>query len=1828
MRCLSLLACFAMARLALASVVVDEPKVRAGLRDGRTEVTLPIESSEVRSIRATVFLEWLDPADHPLEKADREVTISPGANSITLPLTLEGASIWTRLRYTVTPARADAAAMRRLRGILALPAIAPHVFELRASLGGTPRRGQPLIVHAQALHPLTRQPLSNIDWSAELEEAKPTSIAPLLNGAVELRFSLPAKLDESGDIDITARLGDFEQDVSLDFRLLSAPSATIQTDKPIYQPGQTIHFRAIVLDPAGRAAANAKTTLQIDNAEGDRAFTKELTASKFGVVQADFRLPATAETGQYDIRLLSDGEQKLAQHAVRVSRYDLPSFRVEVRLQSSAFLPGRPAIITVSAQYLFGKPVPNGKVKIVRGDDTIALGETAPDGTFRTVIDVSRNYKHFPEGGRFQDISFAAHVLEPLSGRTEQRRFDVRISREALHVYLLPIPETALGYISTYAADGRPVSAKVEMTLNGQTTKAQTNKYGVARVPLGFGEEARLRAVDTAGRTGTARQWIYQRAPNALKLKTAKTLHVTGESVTLQLVSPTPETQIFVHALVDNQRIATRVARVRAGRAEVTFPFQPEFRRTVVFVAEDAFRAVLFPDSSDLQITAAPEHSIYRPGESASLQLRVLDSARQPIQAALGVAVVDQAVMERARTDEEFGTRRWFACAYCRDDAAEIGGVHLSDLYRAKPTPELDLVAEALVARETGFSKTDASEDWRSHPTFGSIRTQSDLIERRLRDHYARTLEFPRDLSTFSRHINLAEEAFADPWGTPYSPAFGTVGENYTITLQSAGPDKRHGTEDDFTAATLRSPYFLPLSRLISDALTKQQDYPANTAELAALLRSNGLVLETLRDPWGHPYRAQVQTWSRTRYVQLFTNGPDGKPNTRDDTQLANFRGDYFRRESSLIDTALQAAATPPQTRAAFAALVANAGVNLTLLRDAWGHPYRIESATRSEYWDQSNTRTVQEFGQPARTVTDRTPVTRKVNVFSLRSSGGDGKPGTYDDFNIASFPVVLQTATGIPQPTPAPGPAMARGTGTLSGTVLDATGAAIANAKVVLVNAALQGFETTSAADGSFHFISVPPGVYSLRADSPGFQRFELTRIPIDDGRATNVEVQLQVGSVAEAVSVTAEAPELQTSASSAAAPQSVATATPRLRDYFPETLLWLPEIETDASGQVRIPVKLADNITTWKVAVIASTLDGKSAEAAAEIRAFQPFFLDLDPPAVLTTGDRVDLPITVRNYEDQPQSLDLKFEWSQSEPAARQIAIKPNAAVNVSYPLTVTQWRDKASVRVTAHKDAIEKPIRLRPDGQFHSQTLGDILTGSNSLILPIPAAAIPEANQGELRLYPSFAALLLESAEAIVQTPHGCAEQLASAGFANLIAWRFTRATGHSQPKVEANALANIRLAVETLADRIGKDGGVRYWSSSPANVAVTAHVLQFLVEASAYTPVDADQLVRTARWLAAQQQSNGLWPAESHQSPLLLTATVARALAAVRKAGVAIPEGALTAAYHHLANFTATSDEPYMLAQYTLALLDSGDEKLIGNAVTRLVSLAHTEKGAQYWDLHSNTPYYGWGFAGRLETTALVVNALAAWRAAHTEATPADSAMRAGLVFLLRNRDRWGGWYSTQATVRAMRAVALFATAIGGWTGRGEPVTIHVNGHALPPLPFEGIDLVRVDLSAHLRPGDNRIELTGGAGALLRLTGSHWLPWPQAQPRTAPELRYSVKYSRLQSSIGDLVRCTVEAERIGFRGFGMMLAEVALPPGVEADRASLEKLPVNNYEVLADRVVFYLWPKAGGMKFDFLVRPRMAMTAKSGTSVLYDYYNPESITEVPPVLWTVR
>jgi hypothetical protein len=63
-------------------------------------------------------------------------------------------------------------------------------------------------------------------------------------------------------------------------------------------------------------------------------------------------------------------------------------------------------------------------------------------------------------------------------------------------------------------------------------------------------------------------------------------------------------------------------------------------------------------------------------------------------------------------------------------------------------------------------------------------------------------------------------------------------------------------------------------------------------------------------------------------------------------------------------------------------------------------------------------------------------------------------------------------------------------------------------------------------------------------------------------------------------------------------------------------------------------------------------------------------------------------------------------------------------------------------------------------------------------------------------------------------------------------------------------------------------------------------------------------------------------------------------------------------------------------------------------------------------------------------------------------------------------------------------------------------------------------------------------------------------------------------------------------------------------------------------INQYDVLPDRVGFYLWPRAGGPQFEFKFRQPFAMEAKNASSLLSDYANPEARRVIAPARVRIR
>jgi hypothetical protein len=107
--------------------------------------------------------------------------------------------------------------------------------------------------------------------------------------------------------------------------------------------------------------------------------------------------------------------------------------------------------------------------------------------------------------------------------------------------------------------------------------------------------------------------------------------------------------------------------------------------------------------------------------------------------------------------------------------------------------------------------------------------------------------------------------------------------------------------------------------------------------------------------------------------------------------------------------------------------------------------------------------------------------------------------------------------------------------TGSLTGTVVDPSGAAIPNARVEVTGVSLpQGLVGTTNSTGNYAFNNVPAGAYTVTATVAGFSSTKQTDVNVVLGRTTQINFRLEVGQVTESVVVSADAVMVDTTTSS----------------------------------------------------------------------------------------------------------------------------------------------------------------------------------------------------------------------------------------------------------------------------------------------------------------------------------------------------------------------------------------------------------------------------------------------------------------------------------------------------------------------------------------------------------------------------------------------------------------------------------------------------------------------------------------------------------------------
>src|SRR4051812_7890658 len=101
---------------------------------------------------------------------------------------------------------------------------------------------------------------------------------------------------------------------------------------------------------------------------------------------------------------------------------------------------------------------------------------------------------------------------------------------------------------------------------------------------------------------------------------------------------------------------------------------------------------------------------------------------------------------------------------------------------------------------------------------------------------------------------------------------------------------------------------------------------------------------------------------------------------------------------------------------------------------------------------------------------------------------------------------------------------------GSISGFVKDPSGSTVPNAKVTARNQSGLERQATTNDSGYYIVTNIPPGLYTISVEAPGFKKFETSSNKLDPSAVLTVDATLTVGAATETVEVTATAANLQT--------------------------------------------------------------------------------------------------------------------------------------------------------------------------------------------------------------------------------------------------------------------------------------------------------------------------------------------------------------------------------------------------------------------------------------------------------------------------------------------------------------------------------------------------------------------------------------------------------------------------------------------------------------------------------------------------------------------------
>ncbi len=309
-------------------------------------------------------------------------------------------------------------------------------------------------------------------------------------------------------------------------------------------------------------------------------------------------------------------------------------------------------------------------------------------------------------------------------------------------------------------------------------------------------------------------------------------------------------------------------------------------------------------------------------------------------------------------------------------------------------------------------------------------------------------------------------------------------------------------------------------------------------------------------------------------------------------------------------------------------------------------------------------------------------------------------------------------------------------------------------------------------------------------------------------------------------------------------------------MRADFNPLATFAPTVRTGFNGEAWVYVKLPDNLTRYRVMVVAVDEGGNQfGVGESNLTARLPLMVRPSAPRFLNFGDKFELPVVLQNQTDSPMTVEVVARAAnlEIENNGKRVTIPANDRVEVRFPSS-TMMAGIAYIQIAAvsgnYADAatVELPV-YTPSTSEAFATYGVIDEGALAQPVQYPTGVFPQYGGLEINTSSTALQALTDAVLYLVSYPFECSEQLAS----RILAVASLRDV---LTAFEADGLpspAEMESAVSRDIERLGalqnSDGGFPYWrhgfESIPFNTIHAAHAMIRARQKGFDVPVDMQQ-----------------------------------------------------------------------------------------------------------------------------------------------------------------------------------------------------------------------------------------------------------------------------------------------------------------------------------------------------------------------------------------------